>query len=112
MNNSITIYVEDLNGKVHTLPAPTNMGLNLMEAIRLNELPIKAMCGGMAMCASCNVIIESDHVLPEMGEAEEAMLDEAMVLETEDSRLSCQIPITTGLDGLRVRLGALTDVEG
>ena len=111
MKDMITIHVEDLNGTVHTVEAPTDMGLSLMEAMKANELPVKAMCGGMAMCASCNIILQSDHELPEMGEDEEAMLDEAMVLDVPNSRLSCQIPVTENLDGLRVKLGYLTDPE-
>lgn len=108
MKDTITIYVEDLEGIVHEIFAPTDMSLNLMEAIRLNELSIKATCGGMAMCATCNCIIKSDHSIPEMREAEEEMLDEAFVLDIEGSRLSCQIPITEALDGLEIKLGELT----
>ena len=88
--------------------APTDMGMNLMEAIRANELQIKATCGGMAICATCNIRIQSDHELPEMKEAEEEMLDEAFVLDQEGSRLACQIPVTEALDGLRIQLGELT----
>lgn len=105
----ITLYVTDLFDVEHAILAPTDMGLNLMEAIRANELPIKATCGGMALCATCNVCITSDDILlPEMSEAEEAMLDEAFVLDDPGSRLSCQIPITEELDGLRIKLGKLT----
>mgnify|MGYP002630030842 CR=1 FL=1 len=111
MKDVIEIHVTDLKGEVHRIEAPTDMGLNLMEAIRMNELPIKAMCGGMAMCASCNVVITSGHELPEMKEAEEEMLDEALVLDIHNSRLSCQIPIVSAIDGLEVKLGELTDPE-
>lgn len=108
MKDTIRVFVTDLHGETHEIEAPTDMGLNLMEAIRANELSIKATCGGMAMCATCNVIIESDHPIPEMSEDEEAMLDEAFVLDVEGSRLSCQIPVTEELDGLKIRLGELT----
>ena len=84
------------------------MGLNLMEAIRANELQIKATCGGMAMCATCNILIKSDHPLPDMGDAEEDMLDEAFVLDVEGSRLACQIPVVQELNGLEIQLGELT----
>jgi len=108
MKDTIKIFVEDLEGEIHEIMAPTDMSLNLMEAIRLNELSIKATCGGMAMCATCNCIVKSDHPIPEMRDAEEEMLDEAFVLHIEGSRLSCQIPITESLDGLEIRLGELT----
>lgn len=109
MEDIITVFVTDLNGVRHEIQAPTDMGLNLMEAMKANEMPVKATCGGMAMCATCNVIIKSDHELPEMSESEEDMLDEAFVLDVEGSRLSCQIPVTAAIDGLEVQLGSLTD---
>jgi len=108
LKDLITVFVTDLEGETHEIQAPTDMGLNLMEAIRSNELSIKATCGGMAMCATCNVRVSSDHELPEMSEDEEAMLDEAFVLDDEGSRLSCQIPVSESIDGLRVQLGDLT----
>jgi len=108
MENMIAFKVIDLDGKEHQIEAPTDMNLNLMEAIKMHELQIKATCGGMAMCASCNVIIRSDHTLPEMQEAEEEMLDEAFVLNVQGSRLSCQIPINPNIEGLIVQLGNLT----
>ncbi len=104
----ITIHVTDLEGKTHDIQAPTDMGFNVMEAIRANELPIKATCGGMAMCATCNCIVKSDHKLPEMSEDEEAMLDEAFVLDVEGSRLMCQLPVSAALDGLAIQMGELT----
>jgi len=111
MEDLITVFVTDLKGVRHEIQAPTDMDLNLMEAMKANEMPVKATCGGMAMCATCNVIIKSDHELPEMGESEEDMLDEAFVLDIEGSRLSCQIPVTSAIDGLEVQLGSLTDPE-
>jgi ferredoxin len=104
----ITIHVTDLDGVTHEILAPTDMGFSVMEAIRANELPIKATCGGMAMCATCNCIVKSNHKLPDMSEAEEAMLDEAFVLDIEGSRLMCQIPITDDIDGLEIQMGELT----
>lgn len=111
MKDIITVFVTDLQGTRHEIQAPTDMGLNLMEAMKANELPVKAMCGGMAMCATCNVIIKSDHELPEMSEDEEDMLDQAFVLDVDGSRLSCQIPVTESIDGLEVQLGSLTNPE-
>jgi len=108
VENMITIHVTDLEGTVHDILAPTDMGFNVMEAIRANELPIKATCGGMAMCATCNCIVKSDHHLPEMSEDEEAMLDEAFVLNIPGSRLMCQIFVSEAIDGLEIQMGELT----
>jgi ferredoxin len=104
----IKIEVLDLEGETHHIEAPTDMGFNVMEALRANEIPIKATCGGMAMCATCNCIVKSNHELPEMNEDEEAMLDEAFVLDVEGSRLMCQIPVTEAIDGLEITMGELT----
>lgn len=111
MDELITLFVIDLNGDQHEIQAPTDMGLNVMEAIKANELPVKATCGGMAMCATCNIIIKSDHILPEMSESEEEMLDEAFVLDIEGSRLSCQIPVSKAIDGLKIELAPLSNPE-
>jgi ferredoxin len=104
----ITIHVTDLDGVTHSILAPTDMGFNVMEAIRANELPIKATCGGMAMCATCNCTVKSDHHLPEMSEDEEEMLDEAFVLDIPGSRLMCQIFVSQAIDGLEIQMGELT----
>ena len=108
MEDLITLHITDLAGTKHTIKAPTDMGLNVMEAIRANDLQIKATCGGMALCATCHVIVKSSHELPEMSEDEEVMLDETFLLNIPNSRLSCQIPISKKIDGLEVELGEST----
>jgi len=57
----------------------------------------------MAMCASCQCYVKSDHPLPPKSDEEEAMLSEAFYVE-ENSRLGCQIHLSEGLDGLEVEL--------
>ena len=108
MENQISLFVTDLNGVRHAIEAPVDMGLNLMEAIRANGLQIKATCGGMALCATCQVIINSRHILPPKSEDEEAMLDEAFLLNIPHSRLSCQIHLSQETDGLEVSMGEST----
>ena len=61
------------------------------------------ICGGMAMCASCQCYINSDHRLPDKTDDEEAMLSEAFYVK-DKSRLGCQIFITEELNGLEVEL--------
>ena len=99
----ITIRLKDLGGQLHDIQAPTDMGFSLMEAIRANELQIKATCGGMAMCASCQCYVKSNHELPEMQDDEEAMLSEAFYVK-DNSRLGCQIQMTPEMEGLEVEL--------
>ena len=78
MNKEITIYLVDRMGVEHKLIAPVDFNLNLMELIKSYEFPVEATCGGMALCASCQCYVNSDHQLPEILENEEAMLAEAL----------------------------------
>ena len=67
MPTDISITITDRSGAIHTIAAPTDMALNLMEIIRLYELAPEGtigICGGMAMCASCQCYIHSNHNLP------------------------------------------------
>lgn len=102
----VTLTITDRDGVTHEVQAPTDMNMNLMEVVRSFELAPEGsigVCGGMAMCASCQCYVESDHELPEKGEEEEAMLSEAFFVQ-ENSRLGCQIYINSSLDGLKVTL--------
>lgn len=84
------------------------MAMNLMEVCKAYELPVEGTCGGMALCASCQCYVLSDHALEDKSEDEEAMLAEAYnVLPT--SRLGCQIHITEALDGLEIELAPEED---
>ena len=102
----ITIHITDREGVVHEVQAPTDMAMNLMEVVKGFELAPEGtigICGGMAMCASCQCYIESDHQLPEQSEDELAMLSEAFFVKP-NSRLGCQILISEELDGLKFTL--------
>ena len=102
----ITLKITDREGVLHTVEAPTDMAMNIMEVVRAFELVPEGtigICGGMAMCASCQCYITSDTELQEMGDDEEAMLAEAFNVE-DNSRLGCQIPITSEINGLEITL--------
>ena len=104
--SDINIIIKDRDGNIHKVLAPTDMAMNLMEIIRSYELAPEGtigVCGGMAMCASCQCYISSNHILPELGDEEEAMLSEAFNVQ-ENSRLGCQIAITKELEGLSFEL--------
>ncbi len=104
--SDITITITDRESVTHQVKAPTDMAMNLMEVVRSYGLAPEGtigVCGGMAMCASCQCYIKSDHKLPEMSADEDLMLAEAFYVE-ENSRLGCQIPITPELNGLEVEL--------
>ena len=99
----INIKVKDRKGNVHDLSAPTDMNLNLMEICKAYELPVEGICGGMALCASCQCYVLSDHPLRKVSYDEEAMLSEAFYVK-DNSRLGCQLSITSELNGLEVEL--------
>jgi ferredoxin len=99
----ITIHITDREGVRHSIEAPTDMSLNMMELSKANDLPVEGTCGGMALCASCHLYVTSDHDLPEPSYDEMMMLDQAFFVE-QNSRLGCQIKLTDELDGLEVTL--------
>ena len=106
MAEDILIKITDREGTVHEVQAPTDMNLNIMELIRMYELAPEGtigICGGMAMCASCQCYILNDIKIPEKGDDEEAMLSEAFNVKP-NSRLGCQIHITEQLEGLAIEL--------
>lgn len=81
-------------------------GLSVMEVIRdagVDE--ILALCGGCCSCATCHVHVDAAFAdrLPAMSEDENDLLDSSASRDAQ-SRLSCQIPFTADLDGLKVRI--------
>jgi len=104
IKTDITITVIDREGVEHVFEAPTDMGLNLMELCKANELPVLGTCGGMALCSTCHVYVKSNNDLPEMTDDEEAILDQAFFVDDDESRLGCQLKLTDKLDGLLVHL--------
>jgi len=76
MSLDISIKITDRQGVLHKIQAPTDMALNLMEVVRMYEIAADGtvgICGGMAMCASCQCYVLSAHELPEKSMDEQAM---------------------------------------
>ena len=106
MAQDVLIKITDRDGVLHEVQAPTDMNMNIMELVRAYELAPEGtigICGGMAMCASCQCYIENDVALPEKSDNEEAMLSEAFNVKS-NSRLGCQIHISEELEGLELVL--------
>ena len=106
----IKVLVEDREGVLHELDGPTDMNMNLMELCKAYELPVEGTCGGMALCSTCHVYVESPHQLNGMTDDEEDMLDQAFFVE-DNSRLGCQLSIVDEMEGLILRLAPQSDDE-
>lgn len=106
MPQDVTLYITDRNGVKHEVQAPTDMNMNVMELIRSYELAEEGtvgVCGGMAMCASCQCYLLNDVLKTERNDDEEAMLADAYHVK-DNSRLGCQIHISEDLDGLELEI--------
>ena len=112
--NTIKVTIIDRAGETHNVDAPTDMNMNVMELVRVYELAPEGtigICGGMAMCASCQCYIETPELeLPEMSLEEEYMLDQAFHVK-DNSRLGCQIYLKDELDGLIVELAPESEIS-
>jgi 2Fe-2S ferredoxin len=98
------IVVINQAGEESTVEAP--LGRTLMEVIRDNGFDeLLALCGGCCSCATCHVHIDPGFMdkLPTLSEDESDLLDSSDH-RNEYSRLSCQIPITEALAGLKVTI--------
>ncbi|EIG62172.1 2Fe-2S iron-sulfur cluster-binding protein [Bradyrhizobium sp. WSM1253] len=82
-------------------------GESAMEAATQNAIPgILAECGGNAMCATCHVYVDDEWLdrLPSVLKQEEALLTEVAAERRQTSRLSCQVQMTSDLDGLLLHI--------
>ena len=96
----ITYKDKDGNSKI----IEVENGLSVMEGAIQNDIPgIDADCGGAMACATCHVYVE-ENWFNKLSKAEDAEIDMIdMAYEPKkNSRLSCQIIINEGLDGLEV----------
>jgi 2Fe-2S ferredoxin len=96
-------YVEH-DEKLHEVEVPT--GWSVMEGAVKNLIPgIDAECGGSCACATCQVFIDPawESKVPPPEEMETAMLEFGTELG-RNVRLSCQVRVEPGMDGLVVRI--------
>ena len=98
------VHITTREGEVRTLSI--SPGLSLMETIRdagIDEL--LALCGGCCSCATCHVWVDPawQGRLAAMSDDESDLLYSSDH-RRENSRLSCQIALDDGLDGLAVEI--------
>jgi len=95
-----TVTFIEPDGTKRTVSA--DMGESLMEAARKHGVEgIDAECGGAGICATCKVIIaEPWQETVGVPSADELEMLEFAGLTAPGSRLSCQIEVTSRLEGL------------
>ena len=101
--DEIKVIIIDREDCEHELLIPGDIGINLMELCKASELPVAGICGGIAMCGSCQIYVLSSNELIEPSHDELAMLDQLFYVE-DNSRLACQIKLNAKMDGLKVQL--------
>ncbi len=84
--------------QVRSIEVPEEISLSLMEVLKASDYPILATCGGMALCATCQVeVVQGIDQLDTPSAAELEMLDQ-LPAATPVTRLSCQIRIGKNLN--------------
>lgn len=99
-----TITIIDRAGEERAVDAAP--GLTVMEIVRDNGFDeLLALCGGCCSCATCHIYVDDTFAgdLPEMTEDENDLLDSSSSRQP-NSRLSCQLPISEALAGLRITI--------
>ncbi|GGS14744.1 (2Fe-2S) ferredoxin [Streptomyces aureoverticillatus] len=83
------------------------LGTSVMRGAVFNDIDgIVAQCGGHAQCATCHVYVDEtnlDQVEPARPD-EDDMLGFTACPRRPNSRLSCQLKVTSDMDGLIVHL--------
>ncbi|MCV6614627.1 MAG: 2Fe-2S iron-sulfur cluster-binding protein [Cellvibrionaceae bacterium] len=88
--------------------ADVEVGSNVMQGAVDNMIDgILAECGGACACATCHCYVDENWLdkVEQASAAEKDLLD-AVVDPKHNSRLSCQLTVTAGMDGLVVHLPA------
>ena len=85
------------------------IGQNILEIARNNDIDIEGACEASLACSTCHVIFQEEFYdqLEEPIEEEEDLLDTAYGL-TETSRLGCQVIIDEKFEGVKIRLPKAT----
>ena len=98
------IYLTDIYGQEHVIEGQP--GLKIMEILREYEFGVIASCGGFLSCATCHVYVDPEWIaqLPEMQFDERELVSMLTTFREGSSRLSCQVPFTEALDGIRLRV--------
>ena len=101
----VEVILIDAGGLSRTLQVPEGKSL-MQAAVSAGVRGIVGECGGSAMCATCHVYVDEAFAdrLPAPLETELEMLECTASERQPNSRLGCQIKLSTELKGLVVRL--------
>jgi len=84
-------------------------GQSVMQVATAAMVPgISSDCGGAGICATCHGYVDPAWTdrLPAPGAEEVEMIDAGCLGATEQSRLTCQIILEDGMDGLVIQIPA------
>jgi 2Fe-2S ferredoxin len=85
-------------------------GVSLMEIAKANDVVgITADCGGSCACATCHCYVDSAYFerVGRPDDIESAMLDMVTDILKDTSRLTCQIKMSSELDGIRLTVAPI-----
>lgn len=97
------IFIDPDNNEIEV---NAEVGASLMEAAMAASVPgVEAVCGGNCVCATCHCFLEAQWYarIPPPNEDEAEMLD-ATIEVRPTSRLTCQITVESGFEGMRVEV--------
>lgn len=96
------IHVKDRNGRDEIIEC--DAGSSLMRVLAERDL-VDATCGGECSCGTCQVYVRADDFarLSAPSEFERELLG-GLTNTQPTSRLSCQITLDSGLDGLTLEI--------
>ena len=97
------LVIVDRDGKEYRVEG--KIGVSVMETLRDLDYGVAAVCGGMCSCATCHVWVDEawlGRLAPRQGDEQEILQEIGNV--RPGSRLSCQVPYSAALDGLKVTI--------
>lgn len=102
--DSIKVFIQNLDLSETEIEIPLGISMSLMEILKGEGYPIEAICGGMALCATCRVEVLNSNEM-ELDEANDSELDmlESLPSCSDNSRLTCQLHISEKLNNLKFK---------
>ena len=89
---SIKVFVQNLDKSETEIEIPLGISMSLMEILKGEGYPIEAICGGMALCATCRVEVLNSNEM-DLNEANDSELDilDSLPYTSDNCRFKIQI---------------------